>query len=782
MRKSIFVDLLSMIPGWLILLIVDPLISTVIGIPVSLVLILLRRTLWVDRPVRGRIVCGTVMPLIGLSAALSVAFGLGVPLLGILLSAALLIAVEVWNLRSGKIFAQKFPLTLGVFFVLLSIILTTLLLLGDIIGYPSEELSKAWSPANTPPTWSQTARQDAVALAREAVKNDSEFSDKLYSAAVKRYPALANSQTVRGVFVTLFSNGYASRGTGNQGDAIKDIIAAATAAKRASPKRPRSNSVATWKWSSHLDKTIIHVDVPGKNRALPRRLFFDFFGELFRKADKSLKRTPHLSKLLNDIMSLEIGVDGIEIIAPNGKIATVLPCEPVTLGWLTPRIRTGANKLAQLISRGWKREHGVRPKKDETFELKKFRTINFGEITPKGKVIDFYRGNTLLQDSLSRKLLIKRLALGINWLSSMVQPNGKFYYEIFPPYKKKTHGYNLPRHAGSVYGLFAAYNRKEPELRKAGDKALTAGLLSLSYLISNLKSPDAEAAPNMRCFVDKKNSAESGSTALSVMSLCELPSPSANMSPRLQNKIKSIDKNGLLTSMGACMLAMIDSDGAVFESYKEAISNKKVTEEPLYYPGEVALALIRSYKQTGETKLLEGAVKIADRQLAKYNWAMTLDFPWPGDHWIIQALTELSKETLNMNYARLAVLMGKGYMREQYPPQKYLYPDYKGAYRRIVDLPRTTRAASRGEALGAALQSAKLLNIDTKQFRRALIEGARHLIEQQFVTSNSYFIPANFKTLGGFRMGLVDNHLRIDNNQHAIIALIAALDAMNEEF
>jgi hypothetical protein len=59
------------------------------------------------------------------------------------------------------------------------------------------------------------------------------------------------------------------------------------------------------------------------------------------------------------------------------------------------------------------------------------------------------------------------------------------------------------------------------------------------------------------------------------------------------------------------------------------------------------------------------------------------------------------------------MLMGRGYLRERYPPTALIYPDYLGSYHRFVD------------------------------------------------------------------MGLVDNHCRIDNIQHALIALLNALRAMD---
>jgi hypothetical protein len=95
----------------------------------------------------------------------------------------------------------------------------------------------------------------------------------------------------------------------------------------------------------------------------------------------------------------------------------------------------------------------------------------------------------------------------------------------------------------------------------------------------------------------------------------------------------------------------------------------------------------------------------------------------------------------------------------------------------VFDVPRTTRAGSRGEALGGAMRAADLAGADATPFAWALVEGARHLLEQQFVEENSFFVPRGMDVRGGIRMGLVDNHLRIDNNQHGFIALFRAIEA-----
>ena len=77
------------------------------------------------------------------------------------------------------------------------------------------------------------------------------------------------------------------------------------------------------------------------------------------------------------------------------------------------------------------------------------------------------------------------------------------------------------------------------------------------------------------------------------------------------------------------------------------------------------------------------------------------------------------------------------------------------------------------------MRAARLLGQDTAEFEDALINGAHHLIEQQFTRDNTHFVPEGFDVDGAIRMGLIDNHCRIDNNQHALVALIAAIEAMD---
>ncbi len=801
-RTSLISDMLCMLPGWFILLMVDPFSATGIGIPTGALLIAARRIWWAQKPVAGRVVVGFTMPLVALFTMTFVAFGSAGPFLGMLAATAMLSLVEGLSLRSGHTLVRRYPLVTGILFLLLSAGFSALFLETWVTPYPTEDVTKALSPAPDAPSWSTKAKVQAVEAVQKVIELDATTTNEaleLYENLSFTMSELAGEKSPGGVFVTLYEkSGYRARGSARNGrDSLSRVLRAAADAAGKKPRKPRSGRARRRRWSDPNVGTHVQIDVAGSSRGITYRPFFYIFSELLRKADSSLTNLKPLNFLFNLAFEIEIGVDGIEISRKDkDEVAVMLPSDPVTYGWMTPRIRSSPRKIRGMVHRTWRRLFKEKfDMESSDYTVRKFRTKSFGQPRSREGIVDWFRGNTLLGEELERPFLVERTILAADWLSRQVNTKdvpagesqrksikkGQFHYEVYPPYMDGTKDYNLPRHAGSIYGLFAIYRaaKKEPAFKDAGRRALDAGLFALDYVKSSLGSPDPEGAQNALCFLGKKGNATSGSTALAAMAVAELPESNTVDEPDLKDRVNAIPVDLWLEGMGDCMLTMIDPKGAVFRNYKNSQENEYVEKEPLYFPGEVMLALVRIYKRLKIDRFLVGAKKIGDRQQGFYRLSLFLDWAYPGDHWIIQAQSELTQVTGEARYAKLSVLMGRGYLREQFPPQEYIFPDYRGAYRRVADLPRTTRAASRGEALGGAMDAARAIGQDPSDFEDGLIEGARHLLEQQFVMENSFFIPENFDVEGGIRMGLVDNHLRIDNNQHGLVALLRALEAMD---
>ncbi|MDJ0763470.1 MAG: hypothetical protein QNJ97_10815 [Myxococcota bacterium] len=780
-------DLLCLAPGWLILFFVDPMIAVFFGIPIGMSLILARRMWWGDRLISGRIVVGlSMLPLALIPAAAIVGEGIA-PLSGMLCSGAVLGLVEWQHRRRNRLFIPRFPLLSGLFFFALCTLFSLLSFEWGVLRAPTLDFTKALTAAPPPPTWSDQAKAQAVEVVRRVIAHrDAAQHDPLLftQTLAPEVPDLAKAPLPSGVYVTLYDRktGWRRRGSaGSKAATPFEVVSATLDAFARPPIGKGVKRVSPQKQPALSEATAVQIDIAGPCKSAATRPIFGLLGKHLRRAHPSLKKLGPIGFLFNLAFDAEIGVDGFQI-QHNAQQAgaVILPSDPVTAGWLTPRVRSGPAKIQKMFGRAQHEAFGKPIDDLQGARIGKFRTTSFGQYAPNEPIIDWFRGNALLNHDLTHELLVNRTILAADWLSRRVQPTGRFHYEMFPPYKSKTRSYNLPRHAGSVYGLFAVARAatREPAFAEAGQQALRAGLTALAFIQQHLGSPNPTDAPHISCFLGKAGRATSGATALATLSVSELPDPSSIVDPQLRQRASAVPRNPLLVQMGDCLLEMIDAKGAVYRDYAEAQASEEVAEEPLYFPGEVMLALVRAYKRVKKQRFLEGAARIGNRQLKTYQVALWFGFPFPGDHWMIQGLGELAEVTAHRDYAELSVLLASGYLREQHPRLAYLFPDYLGAYHRVADLPRTTRAASRGEALGAALGANRFLGRDGTKIETALIKGARHLIEQQFIKENSYFVPNKMDVLGGIRMGLVDNHLRIDNNQHAIVALLNALAVM----
>ena len=451
-----------------------------------------------------------------------------------------------------------------------------------------------------------------------------------------------------------------------------------------------------------------------------------------------------------------------------------LPADPVTRGWLTPRVRSRADKVLRMMHQLSREARGGRDLwKQDGVELHKFRSFCFGRPVPGGQTVELYRGNVLLDGADGQRILDGIEEAG-GWLLRTVQPDGKFDYEYYPNQDRGSKGYNIVRHAGCVYGLFHMYNLAltEPQLRDDANDYLEAGLRALDWVYDNLEGPAGASDDRLYALVDRRDRAESGAAALTLLSMLERPDPAQVNHPVLLEHLQRENDDAILEGLGLFLLEMIDDRGRVFRRYSERLELDEVEKEPLYFPGESMLALIRFHVVTGDERWLEGARKIGDWQVEQY-----YDRRPNPDHWVMQALWVLYQETGDEKYADCALHMGDRHASEQFPPHWPPFADYFGAYRRFDDLPRTTRACSRSEAMGGVMHTAWAMGVDATVYEDALLRAAEHLLENQWRPENSYYLPNPDKARGAIRMGLVDNHCRIDNNQHAVVGLHRALEA-----
>ena len=164
----------------------------------------------------------------------------------------------------------------------------------------------------------------------------------------------------------------------------------------------------------------------------------------------------------------------------------------------------------------------------------------------------------------------------------------------------------------------------------------------MGFIYEALGKPNTDKVGDRICLLErnKKNRCQSGSAALTLLTY--LVRPEKNKVPkRYRERLYRDDDEALIEGLGLTLLDMIDKDGKVFRNYREATVMNAVKKEPLYYPGESMLALMRLYNRSQDPRWLDGAKRIANRQIASYKRDR---FQVP-DHWVMQAYLHLWRAT-----------------------------------------------------------------------------------------------------------------------------------------
>ncbi len=350
------------------------------------------------------------------------------------------------------------------------------------------------------------------------------------------------------------------------------------------------------------------------------------------------------------------------------------------------------------------------------------------------------------------------IALSAGYLERACGPDGKFVYEININSGKKSHSYDIVRHAGAMYAL-AMVNRSQPDPQAVDAMVRAAAFLRQNYIGPGVRPGQLAvwSEPLAEQPKSRQHDAELGATGLGLVALAEVR--------RAEPKAVPLEE---LQSLGRFLLFLQKDDGSFVNKYR-AESGPVQDWESLYYPGEAALGFVSLYEADHSREWFIAAGK-ALSFLAKSRATLSTV---PADHWALVATAKLlpycgqnscpgaSREELIQH----AIQICNSILREQF--RGSAAAGVAGAF---DPNGRTAPAATRLEGLLAALEFLPKDEPRTDDLRKkieaATGRGIGFLLRME-IGSGTYSggMPGAFAT-----RVLDSSEVRIDYVQHSLCA------------
>ena len=464
---------------------------------------------------------------------------------------------------------------------------------------------------------------------------------------------------------------------------------------------------------------------------------------------------------------------GFFVSTDNGENSWLLPSELLERGIYNTKKKGFERKrvLKQLRKR-----NGDLDDLPTEFPYEEFQTIAWVEKdqpgqTPPG-VLRLYRLHPWEFAEATPEVLLQRAVWAADYLISSVSAEGKVRYRYKTASDRDSSSYNLLRHGGTTYSILQAYDRTQFE------PYLLASVQAMQYLFDHCDS-DRRTGPWLP--EDHPSFGES----LFIVSPADREAP--------EGKVK----------LGGAGLALVMIDQYVeatgdTETYREQamglarflVASQKEdgeflyfpprhpggeltsTDDSAYYPGEAIFGLVRLYSWDPNPLWLETAVRAADwlidvRDAGKSSSSLA------NDHWLMLALSHVYKYTEDQRYVDHSIALCRAVEHQYLKNERYweAHPDFKGGY---YNPPRSTPAATRGEGLGAVLDTCELAKMDCDWIEDLLIDTIRHEMLSQYDPDMTFWMKNRPKAFGGWNGGLLDMDIRNDFVQHNMSAVLGA--------
>jgi hypothetical protein len=349
--------------------------------------------------------------------------------------------------------------------------------------------------------------------------------------------------------------------------------------------------------------------------------------------------------------------------------------------------------------------------------------------------------------------LLAAVALGAEYLGRVCAADGRFVYLYHPLDDREDTQYGWLRHAGTAYALLEAYEEfATPAVLATAERAL-------GYLAAHLHD---DPASHGKYVVDTRDEEQQkvGGAGLALLAFAKHAAVTGKR-----------DRLETMRALARFIVKQQAEDGHFRSNADvERETGKKLKREPVYYPGEAALALMRLYAIDPQPEFLETARRAAD-WVGQVRDAYVSEDDQEHDHWMSYAYNELFRVTHDGAYLEHAFKIARAIQKKQHrasdgSSRATEAPDWAGTFYEG----QTTPASTRLEAYDADIALSRFAGKPDDWLRSPAEEVASSILGQQYRPESAYWLANPARAAGGVRESLFVADVRIDYVQHAMSA------------
>ncbi|MCL1995462.1 MAG: hypothetical protein FWG63_04565 [Defluviitaleaceae bacterium] len=319
------------------------------------------------------------------------------------------------------------------------------------------------------------------------------------------------------------------------------------------------------------------------------------------------------------------------------------------------------------------------------------------------------------------------------YLYNMLLPSGQFEYGFWQDFNRTINGYNILRHASSLWSLINLY-------RMTADSTFIDGINNAMAFLEN----EIEYQNESTAFLVEKtaNEIKLGGNAVAIIAMTEYMEVFGSLK---YNRLVEHLANGIL------YLQNVDTGGFVHVlNFPDFVLKEQY--RTIYYDGEATFALTRAYTYTGKKEFLAAATSAVE-------YLINNNYTKYRDHWVAYSLHEITKYLPIPRYFEFALKNVADNMQRIY--------NQTTSYHTYLELLTITWQTYQ-RILENEISTEYITNFDVKNFAQTIYKRAIYMLNSYFFPEIAMYMKSPQKALNSFFVRHDRFRVRIDDIQHFI--------------